>query len=137
MLCGNPTIFASSVKVICGKINDPLLQDQLSKRKSEGRFIPTRALCSVSSWDRATGTVWVELRKVLCRALVTLTKLLIITEFEAAVNDISLGYVSGDLKQRPHLGKRVRAVLPSAGFDDQDTLWHRSFSEIQPAGISG
>lgn len=122
MLSDNATTFVSAAKIVKDKFNNIGTQQQ----GCEWRFIPARAPWFGSIWERTIGIVKAGLKKVLGRAIITLTELgTILTELEAAVNDRPLGYVSGEVDEPTpitpsHLvsGRRLRACPVPLDVDE-------------------
>ena len=125
MLSDNATTFINAAKVMKDKFNSNI-SDTKIQHGCEWRFIPARAPWFGSIWERAIGIVKAGLKKVLGRAIITLTELgTILTELEAAVNDRPLGYVSGDLEDPIPItpsqlisGRRIRMSPEPLGVDE-------------------
>ena len=98
ILSDNATCFVGASKYIADLMEDPQVVATLTGKGCQWRFTPARAPWFGAIWERTIGIVKAALKKVLGRALVTVSELqTILLEIEMAVNDRPLSYTSASI----------------------------------------
>ena len=78
--------------------NSQVVQEELSRKGTEWRFIPKRAPWYGGFWERLIGLTKTSLKKILGRRYVSMETLqTIVTEIEAVINDRPLTHVSSNI----------------------------------------
>ena len=118
MVSDNASTYQSAAEEIFRLFKSPLLQELLSKRSVQWKFIVKRAPWYGRFWERLIGLTKLALKKVLGRRAIQLSELqTIVTEIEAILNDRPLTFVSSNIEDEQPLtpshllyGRRITAL---------------------------
>ena len=127
MVSDNTTTYLSSAEELKRLLDSVTVKEALSRRGCDWIFIPKRALWYGGFWERLIGLTKNTLKKVLGRALITLSDLqTIIVEIEGILNDRPLTYISADINDEEALtpshllnGRRI-TLLPRENVNEED-----------------
>ena len=127
MVSDNATTYLSSAEELKRLLDSVTVKEALSRRGCDWIFIPKRAPWYGGFWERLIGLTKNTLKKVLGRALITLSDLqTIIVEIEGILNDRPLTYISADIDDDEALtpshllnGRRI-TLLPRENVNEED-----------------
>ena len=123
----NATTYLSSAEELKRLLDSVTVKEALSRRGCDWIFIPKRAPWYGGFWERLIGLTKNTLKKVLGRALITLSDLqTIIVEIEGILNNRPLTYISADIDDEEALtpshllnGRRI-TLLPHENVNEED-----------------
>ncbi|XP_053406534.1 uncharacterized protein LOC123530253 [Mercenaria mercenaria] len=99
MISDNATTYLSAASQLKKLFLSTSLQEALSMKGTEWKFIPKRAPWYGGFWERLIGLTKTTLKKILGRAFVTMETLrTIVTEIEAILNDRPITYTSSNIE---------------------------------------
>ncbi|XP_053391449.1 uncharacterized protein LOC128554225 [Mercenaria mercenaria] len=99
MISDNATTYLSAASQLKELFQSTSLQEALSMKGTEWKFIPKRAPWYGGFWERLIGLTKTTLKKILGRAFVTMETLrTIVTEIEAILNDRPITYTSSNIE---------------------------------------
>ena len=98
MISDNATTYIAAANHLKKLFNSQVVQEELSRKGTEWRFIPKRAPWYGGFWERLIGLTKTSLKKILGRRYVCMETLqTIVTEIEAVINDRPLTHVSSSI----------------------------------------
>ena len=129
MISDNASTYQSAAEEFTQLLKSPNLEEQLSKREVQWKFIPKRAPWYGGFWEWLIGLTKLSLKKVLGRGNIQLSKLqTIVAEIEAIRNDRPLTFISSNIEDEQPLtpshllcGRRITA-LPHPLIEENPNL---------------
>ncbi|XP_052268234.1 uncharacterized protein LOC127869617 [Dreissena polymorpha] len=98
MISDNATTYIAAANHLKKLFNSQVVQEELSRKGTEWRFIPKRAPWYGGFWERLIALTKTSLKKILGRRYVSMETLqTIVTEIEAVINDRPLTHVSSSI----------------------------------------